>query len=126
MKNSFFKKSMLIASIAIVFSFLGANAQSQDKVYAAEDIIKEKLEVIKEALNLTDDQVVKIKAIDKQTEQKLEEAPNNTAAKKVYKWRDGEYKKVLTAEQFKVYLKKQQEIVDEAQATWMQSHGTEV
>ncbi|MDL2223915.1 hypothetical protein LJB92_01220 [Bacteroidales bacterium OttesenSCG-928-M06] len=124
MTHSFFRKSTFILIGLFMLSLVAVKAQN--KVYKAEDIVKDKLEVIQATLNLSDDQVVKIKAIDKETENKLEEAPDNSAAKKVYQWRDNEYKKVLTAEQFKKYLKEKQAIVDEAQATWMQSHGTVV
>ncbi|MCC8145125.1 MAG: hypothetical protein LIO93_01525, partial [Bacteroidales bacterium] len=102
MKHSFFNKSTLILIGLCMFSFV---VEAQDKIYKAEDIVKDKLEVIQAALNLTDDQVSKIKDIDKETENKLDEAPDNTAAKKVYQWRDNEYKKVLTADQFKRYMK---------------------
>lgn len=122
MKHSFLKKGALIFVGLLFLAISGANAQS--KVYKAEDIVKDKLEAIQSKLDLSAEQVDKIKAIDKETEKKLDAAADNTAAKKVYKWRDGEYKKVLTAEQFKKYLKEQEAIVDEAQAAWSQSHAT--
>lgn len=124
MKHSFFGKSTLILIALFIFSF--ASVKAQNKIYKAEDIVKDKLEVIQATLDLTDDQVVKIKAIDKETENKLDEAVDNSAAKKVYQWRDNEYKKVLNAQQFKKYLAEKQAIVDEAQAVWMQKNGTVV
>ena len=119
-------KCVFVLIGVFMFSVMGLVAQNKNGVYLADPIVKDKLEVIKETLNLTAEQVQKIKAIDKECEAKLEEAPNNTAARKVYEWRDKEYKKVLTAEQFKTYMKQKQAIVDEAQFRWMQEHGTVV
>ncbi len=124
MKHSLLQISKLILMGLFAFTWVGLQAQS--KVYKAEDIVKDKLEVIQEKLGLSADQLAKIKAIDKETEKKLDEAADNSAAKKVYQWRDNEYKKVLTAEQFKTYLKEKQAIVDEAQAAWTKTHATEV
>lgn len=126
MKSSFLKRSGLILMGLFLLSLVSVHAQDQSKVFSADEIVAEKMEAIKEKLNLTDDQLEKVKAIDKQTEQKLEEAPDNTAARKVYQWRDGEYKKVFSVEQYKKYLKEKQAIVDEAQAAWMQKNGTPV
>lgn len=119
-------KSLLVLVSVFMFSVVGVMAQDKSGVFLADPIVQDKLEVIKEALNLSAEQVQKIKAIDKECEAKLEEAPDNTAARKVYVWRDNEYKKVLTAEQFRTYMKEKQAIVDEAQFRWMQEHGTVV
>jgi hypothetical protein len=124
MKRSFTSKCRLILIGIFVFSITGLFAQSKTGVYTADSVVKDKLEVIKEKLNLSDDQLVKIRAIDKQTEEKLEAASDNTAARKVYTWRDGEYKKVLSATQFKTYLKEKEAIVDEAQSRWSDAHAT--
>lgn len=126
MKLSFVKKSSLILIGLFIFSFVTVYAQDRSKVYSADDIVKEKLETIKDKLDLSHDQLNKVAAIDKELEAKLEAAKDNTEAKKMYKWRDEEYKKVLSPEQFKKYLKEQQAIVDEAQFNWMQEHGTPV
>lgn len=126
MKQLIIKRSLLVLVGVFMFSLTSLFAQDKSKVYEAEPIVKDKLEVIKERLNLTADQLTKVKAIDKQCEEKLEAAVDNTAARKVYQWRDGEYKKVFTAEQYKAYMKEKQDIVDEAQFRWMREHGTVV
>lgn len=124
MKCSIFKKSALVLIGLFVFSLAGLNAQSKSKIYRASDIVKDKLETIQAKLNLSDDQLAKVKAIDLETEGKLEAAPDNTAARRVYEWRDSQYKTVLTAAQYRTYLKEKQAIVDEAQASWNETHGT--
>lgn len=125
MTLSFSRKSILIFVSLFILSTTGIFAQNKNYVYESDPIVKDKIEVIKERLNLNADQVDAVVAIDKECERKLEEAPDNTAARRVYQWRDGEYKKVFTAEQYKTYLREKQSIVDEAQFRWMQEHGEE-
>jgi hypothetical protein len=126
MKQSILRKSILTLVGILAFSISGVMAQDRSDVYKYDPIVKDKLEVIKSRLNLSEDQINQIKSIDLETENKLEAAANNTEARKVYKWRDGEYKKVMSTEQFRKYQKEQQQIVDEAQFKWMYKNGTPV
>ena len=126
MKCSIFKKSALILIGMFVFALAGLNAQTKSGVFNADEIVQKRLGVIQTKLNLSDAQLTKIKAIDLETEKKLEAAPNNTAARKVYVWRDEQYRGVLSVAQFKIYMKERQTILDAAQAAWSERNGTPV
>jgi hypothetical protein len=126
MKHSIFKKSALILVGLFAISFFSLQAQKQSGVFGIEDTVRERLETIQAKLNLSGSQLAEIKAIDAETEARLEAAANNTAARRVYEWRDAQYKKVLSAEQFRTFLKERQAIVDAAQAAWSATNGTPV
>ena len=126
MKCSIFKKSALVLIGMFVFSLAGLNAQTKSKVFNANEIVQEKLGTIQAKLDLTADQVTKIQAIDLDTERRLEASPNNTASRKIYEWRDGQYRGVLSAAQFRTYVREKQAIVDAAQAAWCEKNGTPV
>jgi len=126
MKHSIFKKGALVLVALFAVSFFSLQAQNRSNIYDAVDIVKDKLEVIQGKLGLSEQQVRQIQSIDEETESRLDAAPNNTAARKVYEWRDAQYKRVLTAAQFRIYLREKQAIVDEAQAAWSDAHGTPV
>ena len=124
MKHSILRKSVLVLVGLFTFAFFSLQAQRSSNVFSAEDTVRDRMAIIQAKLNLSVEQVAKIKSIDSQTEARLSAAADNAAARRVYEWRDAQYRTVLSAEQFRTFVRERQAIVDAAQAAWSGRSGT--
>jgi len=120
-----YKKSLRIAFALITMILITATSlKAQDGRpgmghgnATPEDRAKRQTEMMKEGLSLTTVQEPKVSAINLKYAKKMEEvrkvadtAEQRKSAEKINKQKEGELKNVLTADQFKLYIKQLEEM----------------
>ncbi|WP_196890521.1 hypothetical protein [Aureivirga marina] len=116
-----FKKAIFTGLILLVTTFsFGQSTLEKMKKLPAEDVAKQRTEIMDKKLDLTDEQEVKVQEINLESSKKRKEIFQNTSRFKIPRKLkvvkadyDEKLEKILSPEQFKLYEDKKGEIKDE-------------
>jgi len=112
----FFSTKSLIIISCFLLSISVAKAQNSE----AEQVIGHQIEILKDKLDLSEDQVSKLKELNKEYALKTKNL-TTTEANKLRKEKEAEYKKVLNSDQYAKWQKEKDEINAEAQMKYLTS-----
>jgi len=115
-------KNILFSIITVLFVCIATNMQAQPphKEFNAEEMSKQQTEMMKKELNLTDKQTTDVSAINLKYAKKMENQRKNAQGDReamrkemdtMREEKNAEFKKVLTADQYKKWQEKEEEMM---------------